>query len=63
MPSKTITMKLAVLTPKEIEDIVRRVILEMKVAPLVQKEIDKIVEKQKKRKPGFRTTLRKERKK
>ncbi len=63
MPSDKMVLKLAILTPKEIEDIVRRVILEMKVAPLVQKEIDKIVEKQKKRKPAFRTTLRKERRK
>ena len=54
MPGKMV-IHLAILTPKEIAEIVRRVILETEVAPLVQKEVDKIV----KRKASFRTTHRK----
>ena len=52
MASNKMMLQLAILTPREIEEIVRRVILETKVAPLVQKEVDRIV----KRKVSFRTT-------
>lgn len=48
MASDKMTMKIVMLTPKEVEEIVRRVVREE-------------VQKTKKRKPAFRTTLRKER--